>query len=388
MRGMYTFLRLFCISVLALAANHAGATGHEDETCPDAAFNIRGVEVSASARSGSEARRLATKQGLDRAWRLLTERLLLDGERINEAAPKAEDGADAAAGVAVDDLVDHVRVLNERVLSERYIAAFDYCFDRGGVRRHFAAMGVRHAEQVSAPMLVLPIWNSGGKPRIWRQPNLWINAWEEALGNYNGLVTLRLPQSLAAERSISPQAALEKQRDTLARAARLEGAEKVIVTVVTPVADGDSISATVSASLHNRDGSLESEFYNIDPLKFPINSTSEAMLWLVGQIGNGIEKVWRSVNAVTLVEAENVVALRISADNIAEWQGLVGRLRSLPPVERVRVMQLAPGGGVVRVELSSSMQSFVYALEAEGLAIDRKVGGDGAVALDLVPREG
>ena len=373
-RGIYTFSRFFCISVLALGAGLSGASGETGQACPDEAFHVRGVEVSASAGNGSEARAIATLQGLDQAWKRLTGRLLLDGEEIDDD------------GVLIDDMVDHVRVLNETVLPKRYIAAFDYCFDRAKTRRHFADLGVRHAELVSAPMLVLPIWNSAGKPRIWRRPNLWADAWQEVLEGRTGLVTLRLPQSLAIERAVSPEAAFNRRSEILALAAQIEGVEKVVVTLATPTVAGDERTVSVSAYLHARDGSMESEFYRLDTHAFPADSAEESLRWLAGQIEHGIEKVWRDVNAVNLEEASNTVSVRISADTIAEWRNMVDRLRSLAPVERVGVLQLDSGGGLVRVELSSSMQSLIYALEAEGLAIDERVGGDGSVVLALVPR--
>ena len=383
MRAICTCLRLFCVGLLALGPVHARAAGDGIQACPDAAFHVVGVEVSANAESGSEARVLATRQASDKAWSRLTGRLLLDGEQIKKAS-----GADAGPDLTLDDLVDHVRVIDETVLSKRYIATFDYCFDRDKTRRYFAGLGVRHAELVSAPMLVLPVWDGGGQPRIWRRPNLWIDAWEEVLGDRNGLVTLRLPESLAIERAVSPADVLDRKRDTLSRAARIEDAEKIIVTVVTPSVEGDTMTVSVSAGLYNRDGALESRFYKLDSLSFPVESTAERMQWLAGQIENGIESVWRGVNAVTLVEAALTVPLRVPAADIGEWRDLVDRLRSLPPVERVRVMQLAPGGGIVRVELSTSMQSFVYALEAEGLAIEQGAGKDGETTPTLVPRRG
>ena len=381
MRGTYTISALFCIAVSALSPGYPAAADGDAQTCPGKAFLVRGVEVSASAGSGSEARAVATQQGLEQAWRSLAGRLLLEGG--------TDQGGDAAGADAVlDDMVDHIRVVNETVLSQRYIATFDYCFDRGKIRAHFAGLGARHAELVSAPMLVLPVWNGGGGARIWRRPNPWVEAWEEVLEGRDGLVTLRLPQSLAVERAVSPEAAREGRRETLARAAGIEEAEKVIVTVMTPRVEGDTMTVSVSAGLHGRGGVLESVFYDLDSHSFAVDSAEESMLWLAGQIAEGIERVWRDVNAVALEETAPAFALRIPADDIAEWRGMVDRLRSLSPVERVGVLQLARGGGVVRVELSSSMQSFVYALEAEGLAIDRRTGGDGAVTLALIPRNG
>ena len=388
---MYTFFRLCCIGVLALPAGHALAAG-DDQACPDAAFHVRGVEVSASADSGSQARALATRQALDQAMERLAGRLLLDGEAFGPAdATDSEDSGDSGAAAGsqrVQDLVDHVRILDETVLPQRYIAAFDYCFDRGKTRRYFADRGVRHAELVSAPMLILPVWNGGGGPRIWRRPNLWVEAWEEVLGDRDGLVTLQLPRSLAVERAVSAEDAVASDKATLARAARIEGTEKVIVTVLTPQVSGDTMTVTVTAGLYSRDGLRESEFYSLESHAFPVDATAENMLWLVGQIEKGIERVWRSVNAFSPVEGANAVALTIRADEIGEWRDMVDRLLRLAPVEDVSLLQLAPGGGTVRVELSASMQSFVYALEAEGLAIDHLFDDDGAPVLALVPRGG
>ena len=385
MRGMYTFFRLICIGVLTLVAGQAVAA-NGDQTCPGAAFHVKGVEVSASADSGSQARALATRQALDQAMRRLTGRLLLDGQAFGSGDGDSGAGAEGLRGL--QDLVDHVRILNETVLPQRYIAAFDYCFDRGKTRQYFAERGVRHAELVSAPMLVLPVWNGGGKARIWRRPNLWSDAWEEVLDNRNGLVTLRLPRSLAVERAVSGEDAAASDRGTLSRAARIEGSEKVIVTVLTPTVSGGTMTVSVTAGLYSRDGLRESEFYSLDSHSFPVDETAENMLWLAGQIEKGIERVWRSVNAYSRLEGGNAVALTIQAVEIAQWRGMVDRLRGLAPVEEVSVLQLTPRGGTVRVELSASMQSFVYALEAEGLAIDHRVDDDGAPVLALVPRSG
>ena len=386
-RGMYTFFGLFCISLLGLNPVSAN-TG---ETCPHQAFHVKEVEVSASANSGSEARTIATAEGLNQAWQQLKSRLLVD-ELGNENKGGNDDKKPAANETVtgeegIGDLLDHVRIVRETVLPKRYIAAFDYCFDRAKTRQYFAEKKVRHAELVSAPMLILPVWNAGGKPRIWRQPNPWVGAWEDILKARNGLVTLRLPESLATERAIAPQAIIDRDRKAIARAARLENAEKVIVTVITPEIADDIMTVTVSASLFTRQGLIESEFYTSDELSFPVNSTGETTAWLATEIENGIERVWRTVNAIVVDEKDEIM-VSIPADSIAEWRAHLRALRGLPTIDRVRVMQLSREGGVVQLNLSASMQSLLYALEATGLAIERKVGENGVVALMLVTRNG
>lgn len=366
---MYTLFVLFCISVLGLPQ----ASAETDEPCPYQAFHIKGIEVSARADTGSEARNIATEDGLNQAWAKLTQRLLL------------EEIAEPDNASRYQDLVDYVRIGRETVLPKRYIARFDYCFDRAKTRKYFAEKNVRHAELVSAPMLVLPVWNSVGQPRIWRQPNPWGKAWLDVLEGRNGLVMLKMTDSLATERAIAPEAVIDMRRDAIAKAAQLETAEKVIVTVITPEVNGDDMTVTVSASLYTREGMLESEFYSLDSLTFPISSTAETMRWLVTEIENGLEKVWRSVNMISTETASDVM-LSVPAATITQWRGRLATLRGLAPVETLSVVQLNAGGGVVRVSLAGSVQSLVYALEPSGLAIEKGVGEDGAVTFTLVAR--
>ena len=77
-------------------------------------------------------------------------------------------------------------------------------------------------------------------------------------------------------------------------------------------------------------------------------------------------------NAIVVDEKDEIM-VSIPADSIAEWRAHLRALRGLPTIDRVRVMQLSREGGVVQLNLSASMQSLLYALEATGLAIERKV---------------
>lgn len=368
-RSMYTLFLVFCISVFGAMTAQASA----DETCPHPAFHITGIEVSARGASGEEARQLATEDGIVQAWRKLTQRLLLEKLDNDTASDKQE-------------MVDYIRIERETVLPKRYLATFDYCFDRGRVRAYFAERKANHAELISAPMLVLPVWNAAGQARIWRKPNPWAMAWEQVLEGRNGLVQLRMTEKLATERAVSPGEVAALEPGVIARAAELERAEKVIVARITPVADGDNMTASVTASLYGRDGGQEAEIFELKKLVFPVGKTPETMRWLASEIENGVERVWRSVNMVTVNEASQIT-LHITSDTITEWRSTLRQLKGLATVEDLLVVQLNHNGGVVRLNLSGSIQSLVYSLEPGGLAIEPATSDDGTTFLKLIHRD-
>lgn len=340
------------------------STARASSSCETPAFYIEGVEVSARANDAETARQQAMEEALQKAWAKLTGRVLVE-HPVPETA-HAVDNVSAAASVG--PLVDYVRIDSETVLPKRYIATLTYCFDRNRTRTYLDEQGLGHAELMSGPMLVLPIWNMGDKPHLWRRPNPWGKAWSTLMRDRDGLVDLVEVGSLATERALSAEDVMAFNVQSLARAAQLEGAEKVIVTVVTPRLEEGQIKAGVEAILFNRNGLRESEFFRRDDISFPVSNTNAAMLALADEIETGLETVWRDVNRVSLLKRGGFT-LRIDARSVREWSAQLDMLAGLSPVEEMRVIQLDSGGGLVRLLLSSSMQSLTYALEAEGLTL-------------------
>ncbi|MGC6485222.1 MAG: hypothetical protein ACON4P_06080 [Candidatus Puniceispirillales bacterium] len=367
---LYTLFCLICIPLIAVFPGQAWA----DSSCQTPAFFIEGVSVAARANDAEAAREKAMEEALAMAWSRLVSRVLIN----------PEDGLQDNA--TVEGLVDYVRVDKETVLPKRYLATLTYCFDRDRTRLHLDEKGLGHAELSSGRMLVLPVWNSGDQPRLWRRPNLWARAWTRLVRKRDGLVDLRVVESLATERALTAEAVLAHDRDALAQAARLEGAEKIIVTVVTPVMEGGRMQAEISATLFNRDGQRESEFFRRDDADFDVREVEEAMAGLAREIETGLEQVWREVNRVALRKSGSLT-LRVDARSSRRWSSQLEQLRQLPPVEGLKVIQLDSTGGNVRLFLSSSMRSLAYALEAEGLMIESRTDRTGEQEFVLVARD-
>ncbi len=335
------------------------------ENCPIAAFYVEGIEVSAEAETGAAARLAAGNQGLSDAWGRLTSRLLLQGQTL----PDGDTPDDTIT--AISDRLDFIHIDSETVLPRRYHARLDYCFDRGRVRDYFNAHSLLHAELPSQVFLVLPILNTANEPQLWHSGNWWFSAWQEALGQRDGLVDLQLPQMLATERKITGQGIiggiLGRDKTMLAEAARLESAGRVIAATLTPVSKGGAMRFSIKAQLFDSAGNLDRTIYNLEGIE-GINPDSSAEL--AAKMIDAIESAWRQTNVINTAR-RGYLTLRVPASDIRTWQKKMDGLRHAPNVDGVKQVQLSANGGIVELDMVGSIKSLNYALEQQGLVIEQ-----------------
>src|SRR3546814_6000895 len=78
-------------------------------------------------------------------------------------------------------------VADERSSAVRWIANLTVAYDPAAVRSRLRTVGAPYAETRSLPVLVIPIYETGGDVNLWRDPNPWRAAWYE-LPPQGGLV--------------------------------------------------------------------------------------------------------------------------------------------------------------------------------------------------------
>lgn len=231
-------------------------------------------------------------------------------------------------------------------------------------------------------MLVLPVWNESNAPRLWRQPNPWMQVWGDLLPNHIGLVQMKMPQSLSIERTVRVEDLLVADQKAIATAAQFENAERVILAILTPSLDGETINISMTAKLFRADGRFDSDIYQLDGIAAPVNDISAQLSRLASDMARGIEGAWRKANQINLDDG-GVLVLQVPARNITQWTEQLTILENLPPVDQMEVVQLASTGGVVRLKLAGSMEALSNALEQHQLKIEN-TDKDSNIALKLV----
>jgi len=139
----------------ALVAQVAGERGIAP-TAASADIEVRGIKVDVTGKTAEEARSKGWQEAQRLAWAKLK-------------GPKLSDGQ-------LGGLVAAIAIEREQLGPSRYIATLGVVFDR---QRAGAYLGGARQAVRSAPMLLIPVQESGGAYIAFEQRNPWQRAWAE-----------------------------------------------------------------------------------------------------------------------------------------------------------------------------------------------------------------
>ncbi|TWB77567.1 uncharacterized protein DUF2066 [Nitrospirillum amazonense] len=207
---------------LALAAGALAGTARAEagrSVAAEQAFVEQGVDVDVTAGNANQARDQAIlqaqREALARLFRKLTP--AADGRQ----PPTVSQGE-------LEALVAGFELEQERASSVRYVGRFTVRFRPTAVRQLLQQNGVRYAEMVGKPALVLPVDATGAEPALWTD-GPWRQAWSQ-IGLVDGLVPVALvPPDPADQNELPAKAALTPDATVLAHIAARHGAGQVVV---------------------------------------------------------------------------------------------------------------------------------------------------------------
>jgi hypothetical protein len=127
-------------------------------------FEVTGIEVDVSADTSQKAREEGWRQAQLKGWKALW------AKTNNKPVSQAPGLADSA----LDGLVSGIVIEQEQIGPRRYIATLGILFDRA---RTGQLLGVSGSVRRSAPMLVIPILQTGSSLQSFESRNIWQAAW-------------------------------------------------------------------------------------------------------------------------------------------------------------------------------------------------------------------
>ena len=139
----------------ALVAQVAGERGIAP-TAASADIEVKGITVDVKGKSAEDARANGWREAQKKAWEKLK-------------GPKLSDSQ-------LDGLVSAIVIEQERLGPRRYIATLGVVFDR---QRAASYLGGAAQQVRSAPLLLIPVQDSGGAYITFEQRNPWQRAWAE-----------------------------------------------------------------------------------------------------------------------------------------------------------------------------------------------------------------
>jgi hypothetical protein len=348
------------VAAAVVAAVIAGASARAADL-----FTVSGVTVDATAESAQAAQQQALAKGQRIALAAMFSKLTLEVDHARLPASDAETLARLVRGFEVTD---------ERRSSLRYIAELTVRFDPEGVRAALRDAGIPYAETESLPILVLPLLDDRGEPRLWAEPNPWRAAWR-ALDWRNRLVDLVLPYGELADLTTitAEQALAGDERAIAAIAARYDAADS-LVAVARPLADG---MLEVEARRFGPAGSEVVYRQRIAPAP-----AQAALATAAAAIAQTLERAWKRDNLLDFRRRERI-EVTVSLSGLEGWLELRRRLEALSQITRIEVAALTTTEARLRLHYLGDAERLADALQRRSVELVEESPGAWRLELRL-----
>lgn len=347
-RDLPMLSRVLALAALAFLAAAPAASADAD------LFTVRGVPVDATAETAPAARERAIAEGRRLAFKRLVERLVPAAQARQVSAPTDAE---------LQRMVLGFEVAGERSSAVRWIADLTVAFDQAAVRSRLRAAGVPYAETRSLPVLVIPIYETGGEPVLWRDPNPWRAAWSEAPPP-GGLVPVVVPYGDVADiRDLPPEQAAAGDVGALSRIAERYGARDAVIAKARPRA-GNAIELTVQRiGPSGTDRTLVETVTGVgdlDEVKRLASAVQRTMAM--------VEEAWKQDNLIR-PGFETRVTATVPIDSLKRWLTVREALESLSIVARYQVVHLMKREALVDVWVNGDAEQFRLALAQRDLEL-------------------
>lgn len=384
----------------AVIAQIAGDRGIAP-TAASADIEVKGISVDVQGKSAEDARANGWREAQKKAWEKLK-------------GPKISDSQ-------LDGLVSAIVIEKERLGPRRYIATLGVVFDR---QRAGAYLGGDAQATRSAPLLLIPVQESGGAYVTFEQRNPWQRAWAEFNPGTSRIDYVRLSggggdsllvnfgqtgrHSRAWWRSTLDQYGAT---DVLMAFARLDhqfpggpvtgtftaryGPDSRPLETFTLKADSaDGLPAMLSQAVERMDqiftGALVSGKLRPDPtLRIGAGGAIDPAIQRLIEIGRAAQarkaaEAAVAAGAVPRIEALPVtgiepsevtvrsITVQFATPDAGAFDAAIGAVRSTGGVRGVGVTSTAIGGtSVMSVSFAGSLEELAAALEARGFSVRR-----------------
>lgn len=317
-------------------------------------FTVRAVAVDATAETAPAARDRAVAEGRRQAFKRLVDRLVPASDAARIPAPTDAE---------LQRMVLGFEVANERSSAVRWIADLTLAFDPNAVRSVLRSAGAPYAETRSLPVLVIPLYETGGETILWKEPNPWRSAWYE-LPPQDGLVPFVVPYGDVADiRDLSPEQAVAGDVDALMRIAERYGARDTVVVTARPRAGGAIELAVQRLGPSGTDSTMLETVAGAEDL-----DETKRLAPAVRRTVTLVEEAWKRDNLIR-PGFETLVTATVPLDSLRRWLTVREALDGLSVVARYQVVQLMRREALVDVWVNGDAEQFRVALAQRDLEL-------------------
>lgn len=339
------------IAVVLLTALAAGAALAQMPA--GNSYTVTGVDVDATGADAVKARDQGIRDARRRAISMLVERTVAAEDRGR--VPPIDDAR-------LEGMIRGVEFVRERSVPGRYIATLNVVFAAEPVKAWLGEGGIRVAETVARPALVIPLWKgkSGVEPLDDR--NAWRDAWRvlDSAGSAVPVTVVRGDQ--ADQNAMSVEEAYVGDISALSRLNERYRAPTVIVAIVE--GDKDSGALTTGGIRYDTQTGARSELP-----KVPVADAAQLPA-AAKQIHAKLDEEWRGMATVRR-DSQDAIDVVVPIRALGDWVQVRQRLGAVPAVKSVAVRNLESDRAELRLEYFGSTDELQRTLAQAGLTLAR-----------------
>jgi len=331
---------------------------------------IESLQIKETNENPSLAKKNAEKKVSRLALQKLVSRVVVNSSIVKN------DFFNNLSDDEIDGLIDYRLVKDEKILANRYIGSFDFCFLNEKVTKLFFKNQVQWSELYSRPIIVFPVWKTDFVLRLWKDPNPIKSVLNKKINNHIGLTKLIFPQNkIGVLRSIDAKLAFDGDEKSIARAIERSGASRALnlhfeiqkvkfdevinfeELNLSQVSRDKIFKMNVNAFLYNNSGKKQGLLYKKNSY-FNIDMVEKIITKSIDNIVFSLEEKWKIAN-VFLGYNLNEVEIFVSVQTLKDWIKSNKILKSLPGIKSVRTIKLEKNGAYVRLLVEGGVDRFV-----------------------------
>jgi hypothetical protein len=346
--------RWFSTMLTALLAAGLALHGASAQVASNNSYTVSGIDVDVTAADALKARDQAIGEAKRKAAQQLVERMVAAEDRGR--VPPLDDAR-------LNSMVRGVEFASDRSMGNRYVASITVVFAADQVKGWLSGGGIKTAETVARPALVIPLWkgNAGVEPLDDR--NAWRDAWRTLDSAGSSVPTTIIRGDQLDQNALSAEEAFIGDTAALSRLNERYRAPTIIVAIV----EGDKASGplTISGIRYDTQTGVRTELP-----KGPV-AASDQLPDAVKRMHAKLDEEWRGVATVRR-DSEDALDVVVPIRTLGDWVQIRQRLGGVPAVKRMTVRTLEAERADIRLEFYGTPEELQRILAQAGLQLAKE----------------
>lgn len=322
-------------------------------------FSVSGVHVDERAETAAAARDQALAIGQLKAFEEVIARLTLPEDRAGIGTPSQTE---------INNLVRDFGVSNEKTSSVRYIADMTVRFKEDELRNYLRFRDIPFAELQSKPVIIVPVYHSGGYTSLWDEPNPWRDIWSRNFAS-GGLVPVKTPiGDLQDIGIVSAEQAENGAVERLNQLARRYGANVAVVASAT--VSGETGAERVDVTVTRYDAGGAPRIFGVTETTRAGESLNETLLRAARGVQDQLSAGWKRANLINYGTGGQLMVF-IPITGLEDWARIEERIVESPVVRDSRVVALSRREVQLAVDYVGSIDQLRTALAQENLSLSQ-----------------